>query len=643
MLLGCLESTDFSVLYDENEPADYNVKVLNAYIIFCVDNIVPNKIVKCYGNNKPWITKDLKDLLNKKKKCLANKDRNELKSVQKEIKTQIRVCKSNYRLKIESMCKSDSKAAWRGLKQLTGMTKTAISHDVADTLQFCNELNTYYTRFDKYDFALERSCICQFHRNKAQIEPSIVIDVDDVIRSLKCVKLGKAPGPDRIAANVVKLCSEPLAGILCKIYQQSITSGEIPVIWKTSEIVPVPKKSPPKCNNDFRPVALTSIFMKCFEKIVKKIIIDQVKDHTDPLQFAYTTNRCVEDATLSLIDYVLKHVDKPNSADYKHFVKILFVDFSSAFNTIQPHLMMQKLQNMNLNSQIILWVNNFLTNRPQYVRFMDSHSSTLVTNTGAPQGCVLSPLLFTLYTADCRCTSENCKLFKYADDTALVSQCINEDMYYQNEVLLFTEWCKNNYLELNVSKTKQMIIDFRSTPETNIPLYINGIIVEDVTTYKYLGTIIDNSFTFSNNADAVYKKVNSRLYFIRQLRYLKVENKIIEMFYNAILQSVISFSITCWYGNCTNTSKSKITRVINSCKRLGIKATSLLDIYKKCTIQRYRSIYKDNIHPLHSCYQMLPSGKRLRSAKCRTARYSRSFVPSSIRIVNDANISIIRK
>ena len=111
-----------------------------------------------------------------------------------------------------------------------------------------------------------------------------------------------------------------------------------------------------------------------------------------------------------------------------------------------------------------------------------------------------------------------------------------------------------------------------------------------------------------SNVDAVYKKINSRLYFVRQLKYLRVESNIIDMFYHAIVQSIISFSITCWYGNCTNNSKS--------CRKLGVNVTSLLDIYKKCTIQRYKAILNDVKHPLHSCYEILPSGKRLRSAKC---------------------------
>ena len=247
---------------------------------------------------------------------------------------------------------------------------------------------------------------------------------------------------------------------MCKLFQKSIDDSCIPKSWKTSEIIPVPKRSPPTCLNDYRPVALTSVIMKCFEKVIKAFLWKQVAKFADNHQFAYTEKRCVDDASLCLIDYSLKHVDKLNTSDKKHFVKILFVDFSSAFNTIQPHLMMEKLASMNVNSKLILWINEFLTNRFQYVKISDFTSDVIATNSGAPQGCVLSPLLFTLYTSDCSCASNSCQLMKCADNTALIGRCINDDNDYGNEVTRFSEWCSDNYLHLNVSKTKELIIDF---------------------------------------------------------------------------------------------------------------------------------------------------------------------------------------
>ena len=103
------------------------------------------------------------------------------------------------------------------------------------------------------------------------------------------------------------------------------------------------------------------------------------------------------------------------------YVRIMFFDFSSAFNTIQPNILKDKLTEMGVDLSFISWITDYLTGRPQYVRLGNCVSGTLMSSTGAPQGTVLAPLLFTLYTADFKYTSESCHIQKYSDDTAIVA------------------------------------------------------------------------------------------------------------------------------------------------------------------------------------------------------------------------------
>ena len=124
--------------------------------------------------------------------------------------------------------------------------------------------------------------------------------------------------------------------------------------------------------------------MKCFKRINLKHLNKQISPLLDPLQFAYQPKRSVEDALIVFSNYIIiSHLDKANT-----YCRILFIDFSSAFNTIQPHLLVKKLNTFNVNKHIIAWVLEFLSNRPQYVFFNENSSNVLVTNTGAPQGCV---------------------------------------------------------------------------------------------------------------------------------------------------------------------------------------------------------------------------------------------------------------
>ena len=97
----------------------------------------------------------------------------------------------------------------------------------------------------------------------------------------------------------------------------------------------------------------------------------------------------------------------------------MFFDYSTAFNTIQPDLHVQKLLNIKLSSSVISCIFDYLTNRLQCVRLNGVLSFVICTNTGAPQGTVLAPFLFSLYIADCRSTNESCPLVKFADDTEL--------------------------------------------------------------------------------------------------------------------------------------------------------------------------------------------------------------------------------
>ena len=161
--------------------------------------------------------------------------------------------------------------------------------------------------------------------------------------------------------------------------------------------------------------------------------------------------------------------------------------------------MAQKLINYCVNPRIVLWILSFLDGRSQSVRFKSAISSSKVTSTGAPQGTVLSPVLFTLYTNDCTGT-EITPLIKYSDDSALVDLS-NSDSIYFDEVQNFSQWCKSNFLDLNVKKTKELLIDFRTNPTPVPELLIDGSVVERVTEYKYLGTILDHKLNFDANTN----------------------------------------------------------------------------------------------------------------------------------------------
>ncbi len=155
----------------------------------------------------------------------------------------------------------------------------------------------------------------------------------------------------------------------------------VPSCFKKSIIVPIPKKNKITCLNDWRPVALTPIFSKCFEKLVRDYICSVLPASLDPLQFAYRSNRSTDDAIAFTLHTALSHLENKNT-----YVRMLFVDYSSAFNTIVPATLVAKLQTLGLNRSLCSWILDFLTGRSQVVRMGNNTSSPLILNTGAPAG-----------------------------------------------------------------------------------------------------------------------------------------------------------------------------------------------------------------------------------------------------------------
>ncbi len=134
--------------------------------------------------------------------------------------------------------------------------------------------------------------------------------------------------------------------------------------------MPIPKKNKITCLNDWRPVALTPIFSKCFEKLVREHICSVLPASLDPLQFAYRSNRSTDDAIAFTLHTALSHLENKNT-----YVRMLFVDYSSAFNTIVPATLVAKLQTLGLNRSLCSWILDFLTGRSQVVRMGNITSS----------------------------------------------------------------------------------------------------------------------------------------------------------------------------------------------------------------------------------------------------------------------------
>ena len=227
--------------------------------------------------------------------------------------------------------------------------------NVDDPSNVANELNEFYCRFNTRDF----SDVIEAQKEELLCSPDEPVRVEerDVYLQFSKINTRKASGPDLISGKVLRNCARELSSPFRSLFQMSLDLKVVPCCWKSSIVIPIAKKPRPSEYNDYRPVALTSIAMKCFERIVLKCLIQPIREMIDPHQYAYQPKKSVEEAVLYLTPLVYKHTDMT-----KCYARTIFVDFFSAFNTIQPHRLVEKLVSLEVRPFLILWITDFLQN-----------------------------------------------------------------------------------------------------------------------------------------------------------------------------------------------------------------------------------------------------------------------------------------
>ncbi len=147
-------------------------------------------------------------------------------------------------------------------------------------------------------------------------------------------------------------------------------------------------------------------------------------------------------------------------------------------------------------------------------------------------------------THDCVSSHSSTSIVKFVDDTVALGLISNNDetAYLRSqEVERRTSWCQDNCLSLNMSKTKELIVDFRKRQQRPYtPLMISGTSVERVSSFKYLGVNISEDLTWTAHIQTQVKKARQRLYHLRQLRKFRVSPAILKTFYSGAIESVLT-------------------------------------------------------------------------------------------------------
>uniref|UniRef100_A0AAV2JFG7 Alkylated DNA repair protein AlkB homologue 8 N-terminal domain-containing protein n=1 Tax=Knipowitschia caucasica TaxID=637954 RepID=A0AAV2JFG7_KNICA len=176
---------------------------------------------------------------------------------------------------------------------------------------------------------------------------------------------------------------------------------------------------------------------------------------------------------------------------------------------------------------------------------------------------------------------DSVKLIKFADDTTLIGLISNNDeSAYRREVDRLVSWCSGNNLELNAQKTVEMIVDFRKSTVPPPPPSVMDSPITSVESFRFLGTTITQDLKWEPTISSLIKKAQQRMYFLRQLRKAKLPAQMLVQFYTAIIESILTSSITVWFAGATVRDKQRLQRIVRSAEEvIGRSLPSLQDLF----------------------------------------------------------------
>ena len=216
---------------------------------------------------------------------------------------------------------------------------------------------------------------------------------------------------------------------------------------------------------------------------------------------------------------------------------------------------------------------------------------------------------------------------------------MNKDSFYRRAVEHLVSWCDTNFLELNVSKTKEIVFDFSTGGREHAPIFIKGEPVEMVQNFMYLGTILNNKLDWAPNVDLRYSKANKRLSCLRRLKKFRIDRKVLEIFFKTTIESTMLFNQLCYYANADSKDTDRLEMISRRAEKItGRPITMPGDIYNRAALRKLRRILKDEEHPLHvEAKNREPTrgcSNVMRSFTSRTNRFKDSFLPTSVRLFN---------
>ena len=392
------------------------IRSLHSVVNTILDRHCPMKVRKIRRDKPGWMTPSLEKLVRKRDKAFRSKSPKwrKLRSIAQR---RIRASKREFINRILNT-NQYTREWWATLKTITQPNSNSseksspfIEGRAMNVNTFCDKLNELYIAVG--GDCIPVSGVSATAAAEGSLQP---LSVGEVKTLLGRLDPGKATSSEDFPTWVSLEGREDLCIPLSNIINSMLKSAEFLDFWKRAEVRPIPKNANLTLFKDYRPVAMLFHLGKLSEQVLIDKMKSKLESIIEPSQYAYQPNIGTIDALKQLLDDFTQHLDNPSVK----YIRSAALDFSKAFDRLQPPTLIKKMRYYDFNPAIVSLVSSFLENRKQCVKYGNCKSSYKDNKIGAPQGTKLGPILWLIYSNDLK--AEGFQHIKYADDTTFRPQ-----------------------------------------------------------------------------------------------------------------------------------------------------------------------------------------------------------------------------
>src|ERR1700722_12547913 len=486
--------------------------------------------------------------------------------------------KAEYYVNLLKSQSDNPKQLWSTINSLSGSTKSKVLPDHDHLSSLVNSFNLFFT--DKVtqiraNIGLIDEPAANFLSSEASSNASMSVFQNvteaDIKSIMKCAP-AKSCSLDPITTYLLQSC-ETIVSPLTKMINSSLNTGVVPKCFKHALITPLIKNSNLDSNmmSSYRPISNLSYVSKLLERCVAKQLHSYLSkgDHYEAFQSAYRPHHSTETALLRVQNDILIGIDK------KEVTLLVLLDLSAAFDTVDHTILLNRLQKIGITGLVYDWFSSYLTGRTQAV-FVDGVSSDSVNLTcGVPQGSVLGPILFNIYTQPLGeiARKHGLNYHFYADDTQLytsfsINDSSSSETSFRECIEDIKTWMKSNLLMLNDSKTEVVLLG--TTQQLgkldNLAISVGNANIIPCSRVKNLGVIFDNNMTMEDSVNNICK---TAYFYIRLLGKLRkfLDKETSAMITHAFVTSRLDYCNSLLYGISSSLS-AKLQRILNTAARI---------------------------------------------------------------------------